>query len=179
MKQAVILSLALVMPIGIFIFLKTLGKNEFDVAPLHQQGLLPVSVECGVDYKTPYTISSSVLEELQWSAADSLTLYVFGHGDLDERAVTLRLKDSFTINELQLHKVSADSLAAAGGEDSEPIIKDAVTIEQLKECFFILEKDKNAVLVDRQRRIRGYYDLGKRDDLDRLAVELKIILKKY
>jgi len=34
-------------------------------------------------------------------------------------------------------------------------------------------------LLDDQRRIRGYYDPQSREEVDRLIVELKILLKKY
>jgi len=34
-------------------------------------------------------------------------------------------------------------------------------------------------LIDDQKRIRGYYKIGFRDEMDRLEVELKILLKKY
>lgn len=167
------------MPIGIFLFLKTMGKNEFAVEPLHQTGAMQVSTECGVAYQTPYVVPQHVLADLRWSDKDSLTLYVFDNKDFDEKAVTIKLKEANTHPELQMHKIQSDSVIAADSEDKDPIIKDAVSAEQLQECFFILEKDKNAVLVDKQQRIRGYYDLSSREEVDRLALEIKIILKKY
>jgi hypothetical protein len=44
---------------------------------------------------------------------------------------------------------------------------------------FLLEGPRQAVLIDSQRRIRGFYDLRNRDEVDRLRVELKILLEKY
>ena len=178
-KQTVILLVAFVLPIGIFIFLKTLGKNEFDVAPLHQEGSVAVSTECGVSYQGPYVVPLNVLTDLRWTNSDSLTLYVFDSLPVDERAITNKLAGVYSNDELQVHKITKDSLTREGAEDSDPIIKDAVSIEQLQECFFILEKGKNAVLVDKRQRIRGYYDVSSREEIDRLAVEIKIILKKY
>jgi hypothetical protein len=178
-KQTIILLAAFVLPIGIFLFLKTMGKNEFAVEPLHQTGVIQVSTECGIAYQTPYTVPSHVLASLRWSNQDSLTLYVFDNIDFDEKAVTNKLKEANTHPELQMHLILSDSVIAADAEDKDPIIKDAVSIEQMQDCFFILEKDKNAVLVDRQQRIRGYYDLSSREEIDRLVVEIEIILKKY
>lgn len=178
-KQTIILLTAFVLPIGIFVFLKTMGKNEFAVEPLHQTGTMQVSTECGVAYQTPYTVPQHVLADLRWSNQDSLTLYVFDNKDFDEKVVTTKLKESNTHPELQLHKILSDSARVANSEDKDPLIRDAVSIEQLQECFFILEKNKNAVLVDKQQRIRGYYDLSSREEVDRLALEIKIILKKY
>lgn len=178
-KQTVILLVAFVLPIGIFVFLKTMGKNEFDVAPLHQKGSLNVSTECGVSYQSPYVVPLNVLSDLRWSSADSLTLYAFDSPTMDEKAVTNKLAGAYSDNELKLHKIATDSLIAASSEDKDPIVKDVVSAEQLQECFFLMEHGKNAVLVDSRQRIRGYYDLSSREEIDRLAVEVKIILKKY
>jgi protein SCO1/2 len=178
-KQTVILLVAFVLPIGIFVFLKTLGKNEFEVAPLHQEGSLKVATDCGGSYQTPYAVQLPVLTDLRWSREDSLTLYVFDTPSMDEKAVTNKLAGTYTDQELQVHKITQDSLTHAGAEDTDPLVKDAVSIDQLRECFFILETGKNAVLVDNRQRIRGYYDLSDREEIDRLAVEVKIILKKY
>lgn len=178
-KQTIILLTAFVLPIGIFVFLKTMGKNEFAVEPLHQTGEMQVSTECGVVYQTPYVVPQHVLTDLRWSNQDSLTLYVFDNIEFDEKAVTIKLRETNAHPELQLHMILRDSLVAIAGQDQDPIIRDAVSIEQLQECFFILEKDRNAVLVDKRQRIRGYYDLSSREEVDRLALEIKIILKKY
>lgn len=178
-KQTVILLVAFVLPIGIFVFLKTLGKNEFDVAPLHQEGSVNVSTECGVSYQSPYVVPLKVLSDLRWSKTDSLTLYVFDNPLMDDKAVSNKLAGVYSDEELQLHKITTDSLGTGRSEDKDPIVKDAVSIEQLQECFFLMEHKKNAVLVDTRQRIRGYYDLSSREEIDRLAVEIKIILKKY
>lgn len=178
-KQTIILVTAFVLPIGIFVFLKTMGKNEFAVEPLHQAGVMQVSTECGVAYQTPYVVPEHVLADLRWSNQDSLTLYVFDNIDFDEKAVTAKLKEANTHPELQLHMILSDSVKVGEHEDKDPIVKDAVSVEQLQECFFVFEKGKNAVLVDKRQRIRGYYDLSSREEVDRLALEIKIILKKY
>jgi hypothetical protein len=39
--------------------------------------------------------------------------------------------------------------------------------------------DSAVTIVDNQNRIRGYYDATDRDEVDRLIVEIKIILKQY
>ena len=37
----------------------------------------------------------------------------------------------------------------------------------------------NVVLVDSEKRIRGYYSIGSREEVDRLILELQILLSKY
>jgi hypothetical protein len=46
-------------------------------------------------------------------------------------------------------------------------------------CIFVVPSGSNAVLVDGERRIRGYYQLDGRDETDRLLVELKILFNEY
>ena len=56
---------------------------------------------------------------------------------------------------------------------------DLSSCDELRKCTFILDGSNQAVLFERNGSIRGYYDLRKRDEVDRLRVELKILLKKY
>ena len=48
-----------------------------------------------------------------------------------------------------------------------------------KRCVFFMGDELSVALVDSKRRIRGYYDGRDRDEVDRMIVEMKIILKKY
>jgi hypothetical protein len=49
----------------------------------------------------------------------------------------------------------------------------------LQQCAFLMKRDASVVMVDHMRRIRGQYDGSSRDDIDRLLVEIDIILKNY
>jgi hypothetical protein len=178
-KQLIILSAAFVLPISIFIFLKTMGKNEFAVEPFYQQGVLSVSTECGPQYQTPYHVQQAVLTDLGWREEDSLTLYIFKAEQLMTGEISRRMEDKLAHAELKAFVIAEDSVELKKQQDLPALLKDVVSIDQLKECFFLMEKGKNAVLLDKQRRIRGYYNLADREEIDRLAVELTIILKKY
>ena len=46
-------------------------------------------------------------------------------------------------------------------------------------CIFFIKKPYNAVLVDEENRIRGYYAVDNREEMDRLILEMQILLKKY
>lgn len=178
-KQLIILSAAFILPISIFIFLKTMGKNEFAVEPFYQQGVIEVSTECGPDYQVPYLVRQEVLHDIQWNNKDSLTLYIFNADPEMAGEVSRRMAEKLNSAELKSYVLTEDSVELSKPYALPVILKDVVSIEQLKECFFVMEKDKNAVLLDRERRIRGYYNLLDREEIDRLAVELTIILKKY
>jgi hypothetical protein len=49
----------------------------------------------------------------------------------------------------------------------------------LRRCVLLLKDPYNIVVVDDRKRIRGYYEGDSRDEIDRLLIELSIILKKY
>lgn len=179
-KQTVILILAMVVPIGVFIFLKVFGNNQFAVEPLHQTGVIsPVASECGIKYEAPYYVPKNVLEDLGWTSADSLTLYIFDSESFDLEAINNRISEEYTVNEILRYVVTDSTKAGIDVSGLNILPKDAVTVEQLQECFFLMEAKTNSVLVDSKRRIRGNYNLKGREDADRLLLELKIILKKY
>ena len=48
---------------------------------------------------------------------------------------------------------------------------------QLKECVFLLNESYDMVLVDKYGFIRGQYLSSDRDELDRLIMEVAIILE--
>jgi len=49
----------------------------------------------------------------------------------------------------------------------------------VKMCLFLMPEELSVVLLDGEGRIRGQYDGSSLEDMDRLMVEMKIILKKY
>jgi hypothetical protein len=178
-KKIIILLLTFVLPISIFIFLKTLGKNEFAVEPLHQEGIIETSADCELQYSAPYTVPESILKDIRWTEENNLTLYLFANSTFDELAISNQLSEKYNAKELKSYKLSNDTIVT-----SAPNIFIAVTLSasakmQLQTCYFMLAANTNAVLIDQQRRIRGYYNLLEREDIDRLMVEIEIILKKY
>jgi hypothetical protein len=80
MKQSlkiIILILVFVLPIGIFVFLKLFGRNEFGVAPLYVTEAPPHMPGCDLITKIPYVVPDSV-RQFYGSAADSLIVIFFG-----------------------------------------------------------------------------------------------------
>jgi hypothetical protein len=51
---------------------------------------------------------------------------------------------------------------------------------RIRNCIFLLDDKNDAVIIDRQKRIRGQYTLTKRDDADRMIMqEMNILFKRY
>ena len=155
--KKVILIVALLFPIGVFIFLRFFGKNEFSIPIYYESGMVDIPSKCNQSYTTPYHVSDTTLLKFGWKSG-----------------VVLIAKDT-----------NAQSTLAKLDEDLRAQIQILFLVEQsdyLEEfltCDLLLRKPSTTVLLDDQRRIRGYYDLQTREEFDRLEVELKILLKKY
>jgi hypothetical protein len=162
-KKILFLFLALLLPICIFLFLKIFGKNEFDVPPLHQQGAAPSPQHCRVSYTVPYTLPDSVMTLISTPAAKA-TLFIVNFSGSE--SVLDRVREENGEGEVQI--ISPQALAT-----------DPVTLRYLKNCILLLPEPHDLVLVDSQKRIRGYYTSADREEIDRLLVEVNIILKKY
>ena len=161
-KKLLFLFLALLLPIAIFVFLKIFGRNEFEVPVLHHDSIPATSAHCNVRYTTPYRVPDSVMTKLVANGSDSLYVLYFNG---PAAGAMKRVATEF----------SGESLAIAAVSDHIP----AEEISFLKQCILLMGNDVSVALVDHRRRIRGYYDADDRDEVDRLVVEIKIILKKY
>lgn len=150
-KKPIFLFLALLLPILIFIFLKLFGRNEFDIPVQYASGV-PDSIRCeGVRNEVPYHVSADA-----FPANNKSTAYLF----------VTEVTPEFTRKMKEFQSASVRTIRI---KETDPIAK----------CGLYLHRPWTAALVDEQRRIRGYYALTHRDDLDRLEVELKILLKQY
>jgi hypothetical protein len=159
-KKALFLFLALLLPVGIFIFLRIFGKNQFDVAPLHQEGIIEMPASCNLKYTAPYTVPDSVMNMIN-TGNTSLAILNFSKED----SVLQRVLDE--VGETEIRIMSPSTLASLHN------------IDFIKSCILLLKAPYDIVLIDDQKRIRGYYKASDREEIDRLIIELNIILKKY
>jgi hypothetical protein len=157
-KKALFLFLALLLPVGIFIFLRTFGKNEFDVPAFYQDKAPIVDAACQYNYPFPYRIADSIVTKLE--AAQKNSLYLIHFSDL-----TPRMKQEITDKEVSF--IAAKDFAVRG------------KLESLKKCILIIPAAEDLVVVDAEGKIRGYYASSSREEVDRLLLELEILLKKY
>ena len=160
-KKSILLFLALILPILIFIFLKFFGKNEFavpllyvDKAPTIQEGCLSVAI--------PYHVPDSILRQLDFKD-DSLSLVLFSTPNEESKIQLHRVMDEVSKDGIRM--VQFPSLG-------EKVMK-------WKKCIFFLNEPFDLALVDRSGMIRGQYASNDRDEIDRLLIEITIIIKKY
>jgi len=153
-----LLFLALALPGLIYVFLKTFGQNEFNVPALYQEGPAPGGNDCpGFVYSVPYAVPDSLLGLMAWKSV-AATL-IFTDQAVTDQAID-RLSDVFPDGAMDVIVVP-DSLRAAAA------------------CALALQAPATAAIVDKDKRIRGQYDVTDREETDRLILEMTIILKRY
>ncbi len=157
-KKTVYLLLALALPGLTFLFLKFFGKNHFDIPVYYKEGVPVESIECSKDFHGQYILPDSVLRILGCKP-DVACLFVDASKKNDKDV--LQLKHSFSENQLQI--VSLEGI--------EPD-----RLNHLKNCSLFLKYPWMAVLVDKEKRIRGYYAFTNLEETDRLKVEVEILL---
>lgn len=158
MRKPVILLLVFLLPVSVFLFLRYFGKNEFDI-PVFYADELP-SGQCGRQYALPYLIPDSIISVVNPGKTKALLVMDTILAQKDLSIIT----ENFAAEDLTIFSLSS-------------LPKKKLT--WLKNCVLFLNSPHSAVLIDRQRQIRGYYVLPDREEMDKLDVELKILLKKY
>ena len=161
-KKILFLFLALMLPVCIFLFLKIFGKNRFDVPLLFQEKDDTFPTACGIDYQAPYMLPDSVLNMFRRNAETPLYIISFAADSTN----LARVKNE--IGEEELTIIQATSL---------PV--DSSQFDFFRRCVMLLKSPADIVLVDDEKRIRGFYTASSRDELDRLLVELNILLNRY
>lgn len=161
-KKITFLILALLLPVAVFLFLKLFGRNEFRVRVLYQDAVPERAGACEGVYSAPYLVSDSIMERVARNGEDSL--YVFNFDSTRADAVG-RVAAQFDDD-----PVAFVDLTALEGK---------VARDFLRRCVLLMHEDSSAVIVDHHRRIRGYYDPRNRDEIDRMIVEIKIMLKQH
>jgi hypothetical protein len=167
-KKSIFLFIAFLLPISVFVFLKLAGKNNFDIPVYYENGIDSLNAICGKDYSKPYAIDDSVLTKLKWVEKESSVLILGSASALEMK----RLNDTFLENEYSIYSINNSNYK------NQVEVSDNV-FSQWKNCVFVAKEKINTVLIDKQKRIRGYYSIGSREEMDRLIVEMKILLKKY
>lgn len=157
--KKVILIIALLLPIGVFVFLRFFGKNEFSIPVYYENGVDSPPIGCNRDYNSSYQVSDSLLTHLGWQGSSVLIIADSSH------AVQLGLK--------RLNEELKDEVQTIYPR------REVAFLDEFYTCELLLQMPWTTVLLDDQRRIRGYYDPQSREEVDRLIVELKILLKKY
>jgi len=191
-----ILFVTIALPVAIFLFLKHYGENQFDIPIYYQEENTVMDTDCGVIY-FPY-----IVPLFETFTPDSLTLPKIELADINlfiilpnEKALieTLnqidRLKATFGYQPqvkfflLQTGDIKLPSLDKYENILDHDGVFNFVKCGLLVQTYFDITNETKhfttgyAVLVDKDRRIRGYYEISDREEVDRVISEIDILLK--
>lgn len=161
-KKIIYLILALLLPGTIFVFLKLFGRNEFQVPVLHENSIPRRGDNCDFTYNIPYRVADSVIRAVDPEKDDSVYVFNFDNS-LDD-----------AMNRISV-EFRNDPVTVVNTADLPPKFDAGV----LRECVLLMNFDTAVAMLDSRNRIRGYYEASDRDEVDRIIVEIKILLKKY
>lgn len=157
------LLLALLLPGMVFVFLKFGGSNQFDI-PVYPLPGTPLRSDCAEvvseGYKLPDSAQARLIPDVQ-----KAYVVIFRDGDGDAQSIAKSVGEEIGP---KVEFVSGETLSA-----------DPIVVQRWKSCVFLLRAPWQTVLVDGSGKIRGFYDLRSRDEVDRMRVELKILLEMY
>lgn len=175
-KKILYLFLALALPGLIFVFLKFFGKNEFEVPIYYQEGLPKDSV-CHASSSELYQVPDSVflkINSITKNTTRVIAVYPFIKDDLSELK---RIAGKYQADNVETIIVSGIPNLPKSNLTVAPLNYES--FGWVVTCGLWVREPWSVVLVDDKNQIRGYYDGSRRDEMDRMDLELSILLKKY
>ena len=187
--KSIFLVLIILLPVVIFLFLKSFGNNQFDIPVYYQNGVIDtLDSNCGRSTAIPYLVNtkpaSQVVHKI-YHFEKSVT------GELEFRLQELeRIQNAIGSNNgvLLFSFLNNPSITKRAFEKFDDRINydptfwsirpvNPATYLVFKNCELVMDDiDDRVVLVDNQEQIRGYYDITDREETDRLIVEIKILI---
>lgn len=174
-SKIVIALIILLFPALIFILLRHFGENKFDVPVQHPEGLN--LAECD-NQEAPHKVPA--IDSLRLTRDIFQLLYV-NSGSIDKIHLNELRRISISYPEIEILLFFADEESAKLTADYKSdnwhifIIKNEL-LEELNKCGFGNINNLPLVLKDPERRVRGYYDISQKKEMDRLEGEIQILI---
>lgn len=198
--KIVFLSLMLLAPVAIYLFLRIFGQNEFGIPIYYSEGIPADSAVCTQNNHPHRVDLSGVIndpnakENLLSGKLSVIALLSEFDSDLKERTSKLsRIASALSDSEIfQIVMIESNGTSKNIQGKGSLIIETGIIktiqsdIEKMREfaiCQLVVLNFNNEnwnsnariVLVDDLQRIRGYYSIDDFDDMDRLILEVKIL----
>ncbi|CAN5389065.1 SCO family protein [soil metagenome] len=212
--KAGILLFLLAVPVFIFVFLKSFGRNNYELPVYYEEGVISSLSNCN------FNTGTHTIPDFQFSSHTNKSV----SGDILENKITVvdffftscpnicpvmskqlsRVQEKFKDN----NSVNIISITVDPEHDTPEVLQtyaeryqvnntnwvfltgNKEKIYSLARCGFILPVEdgdgspedfihsEKFILVDGQKRIRGYYDGTDREDVDRLILEINVLLSQ-
>ncbi|MBU2915344.1 MULTISPECIES: hypothetical protein [Reichenbachiella] len=189
--KSIALLLLLFLPGAIYLFLQGFGKNKFDI-PIYYSTGVDTLTACGqLMVAGQYHVDP--IPAISGQLMDKVTLYDFGvlsdSNFVSQRNNLLTFLTKFKSEErLQVASLyTTDSLYTTleGYSILKYVRVDSSIFKTFVSCqLFVFDGDKASsealpmVLVDKERKIRGYFNPNDLEEIDRLNIEVNILLNE-
>jgi protein SCO1 len=198
--KRVLLIITLLIPVCIYLFLKYFGENRYSLPVYYIKAADFPDRECDFS-KFPYKIELFPFADANGNPCDSTwmrgrlsVVSIFDsirHSEemLKESNISQIISETGSTGKLQMIKVyvigKSDSIRSRLGVPSKSVLQVTGSVSDVSHfarCGLILPDSAGLfnqwVLIDPLGRIRGYYDSRRFDEIDRLKVEIKILLRE-
>ncbi len=176
LKKVLFLIAALIIPSLVYVFLRGFGNNKFEIPVYYSEGIKIEGCSSDVDKAHLVNFENYELEGAQ--------LFYFPQW-VDNEAFYQQCK---RIQKKPYH-VSFTAIADTTLQSklgNTLVVSDEAHLYNIANCSLVLGQEiaitspmyNKLVLVDAQKRIRGYYDGADLEDMDRLDIELDILSKE-
>ena len=183
--KRVLLFTALLLPVLIFVFLKSFGKNQFDI-PVYNHTNISREISCH-NITMPHVVGELKIENDILVANCVVNIYQKFDTAIKEVEMKglMKVKDRLEgEEEVVIYSIGSSNSAST----IEELIKkyqiegfwqvhqvDAQSLNDFVNCELMISGNYSLTLVDEEGRIRGYY-YGTEEEIDRLILETKILL---
>ncbi|WP_420582140.1 hypothetical protein [Reichenbachiella sp.] len=190
--KSIILFLTLIFPVLIYLFLQGFGKNEFDIPIYFEGGITSPLGDCPVLPASQfYQLDKSHLEDVLKESVIDGQFAVYELGNTENELLRNNLytflekyKERKDISLISIKKLEDTAISTSRYASWKRYNLPDSDLMRLGRCILQLDlnaqmkADSGLVLVDQNRRIRGYYDPYELKEIDRLNTELYILLSK-
>jgi hypothetical protein len=162
-------------PIAVVFFLKFFGSNKFDLPVYHQSGFEWEIKGCD-NMPPPHIVSYPILLDNNLSNKKAMIIGSF-QNDRTTTNNLLRIKhviDSTQTQMMVLHDL--DIVLPENQPDLNFVGLEPDLLTKFINCQLLLRTPDEFVLIDDNKKIRGYYNLSNQEEVERLIVEIKILL---
>jgi protein SCO1/2 len=172
-SKIIVLVLTLAFPVLVYLFLKSFGENRFNLPIYYSEA--PETEFCD-EMTFPHRAE---VDAIDFSEGQATLIFFSANIQSDDIQELFRVAAKY--NQVQLvllsdQQLTGDGFLLVGLERSQYLHVADCELIMNGELDAALPLNEKAVLVDSNGQIRGYYQTTELDDLDRLEVELDILL---
>lgn len=179
MKQSfkiAILVLTLVVPALVYVFLKSFGENRYALPFFYQD---EIAVAGCADFTSPHSVD---LAGVDFADRQFTFLLISDKPEADKVKALNRIVTKFDGGRLVILRSDTSDV-----HELDTRLFSREKLDSIASCILFLEQNFDSdvqmedriVLVDRNHHIRGYYNIDEFDELERVDVEIKILLQEY